>query len=212
VDKNLEQKETNMKTEKFTASNTAMLLIDHQVGTLGWCQNIPQELIRNNTRALARAAKALGMPLILTSSMEDQAQGPLIKDLEEIAPEEHARRVKRVGVVNAFDDPNYKAAVMATGRKNLIMAGLTNDVCVVYPAMSAVEEGFNVQVVVDAGGSPTQISDETALRRMERAGVTLTSTTQLIAGLAGSWTSESGSKLIQVLFEEILVHLGKTSS
>jgi nicotinamidase-related amidase len=172
----------------------------------------PKELIRNNTRALARTAKALGMPLILTSSMEERAQGPLIKDLEEIAPEEHARRVKRAGVVNAFDDPNYRAAVMATGRKNLIMAGLTNDVCVVYPAMSAVEEGFNVQVVVDAGGSPTQISDETALRRMERAGVTLTSTTQLIAGLAGSWASESGSKLIQVLFEEVLVHLGKESS
>ncbi|SRR6266702_1273131 len=102
-----------MKTEKFTATNAAMLLIDHQVGTLGWCQNIPQELIRNNTRALPRTAKALDMPLILTSSMEEQAQGPLIKDLEEIAPEEHARRVKRAGVVNAFDDPNYRAAVMA---------------------------------------------------------------------------------------------------
>jgi nicotinamidase-related amidase len=198
-----------MKTEKFTATNTAMLLIDHQVGTLSWCRSIPQELIRNNTRALARAAKALGMPLILTSSMEEHAQGPLIKDLEEIAPEEHASRVKRIGVVNAWDDPNYKAAVMATGRKNLIMAGLTNDVCVVYPAMSAVEEGFNVQVVVDAGGSPTQISDETALRRMERAGVTLTSTTQLIAGLAGSWASESGAKLIQIVLEEVMAHLGK---
>jgi nicotinamidase-related amidase len=198
-----------MKTEKFTATNTAMLLIDHQVGTLSWCRSIPQELIRNNTRALARAAKALGMPLILTSSMEEHAQGPLIKDLEEIAPEEHASRVKHIGVVNAWDDPNYKAAVMATGRKNLIMAGLTNDVCVVYPSMSAVEEGFNVQVVVDAGGSPTQISDETALRRMERAGVTLTSTTQLIAGLAGSWASESGAKLIQIVLEEVMAHLGK---
>jgi nicotinamidase-related amidase len=201
-----------MKTEKFTAANAAMLLIDHQVGTLSWCRSIPQELIRNNTRALARTAKALGMPLILTSSMEEQAQGPLLKDLEEIAPEEYARRVKRAGVVNAFDDPNYRAAVMATGRKNLIMAGLTNDVCVVYPALSAVEEGFNVQVVVDAGGSPTQISDETALRRMERAGVTLTSTTQLIAGLAGSWASESGAKLIQIVLEEVMAHLGKASS
>ena len=201
-----------MKTEKFTATNTTMLLIDHQVGTMSWCRSIPQELVRNNTRALARSAKALDMPLILTSSMEEYAQGPLIKDLEEIAPEECACRVKRIGVVNAFDDPIYKAAVMATGRKNLIMAGLTNDVCIVYPAMSAVEEGFNVQVVVDAGGSPTQIADETALRRMERAGVTLTSTNQLIAELAGSWINEAGSKLIQILFEEVLVHLGKASS
>jgi len=201
-----------MKTEKFTATNAAMLLIDHQVGTLSWCQNIPQELIRNNTRALARSAKALDMPLILTSSMEEYAQGPLLKDLEEIAPEEYARRVKRFGVVNAFDDPDYKSAVMATGRRNLILAGLTNDVCIVYPAMSAVEEGFNVQVVVDAGGSPTQLADETALRRMERAGVTLTSTNQLIAELAGSWTNEGGSKLIQILFEEVLSHLGKEAS
>ncbi|ACH39532.1 MAG: hypothetical protein ACD_55C00147G0001 [uncultured bacterium] len=201
-----------MKTEKFTATNAAMLLIDHQVGTLSWCCNIPQELIKNNTRALARAAKALDMPLILTSSMEEYTQGPLLKDLEEIAPEEYARRVKRFGVVNAWDDPNYKAAVMATGRRNLIIAGLTNDVCIVYPAISAVEEGFSVQVVVDAGGSPTQIADETALRRMERAGVTLTSTNQLIAELAGSWTNEGGSKLIQILFEEVLVHLGKPSA
>jgi nicotinamidase-related amidase len=203
---------TDMKTEKFTATNAAMLLIDHQVGTLSWCRNIPQDLIKNNTRALARAAKALGMPLVLTSSMEEYAQGPLIKDLAEIAPEEHARRVQRSGVVNAWDDPNYKAAVIATGRQNLIMAGLTNDVCIVYPSMSAVDEGFNVQVVVDAGGSPTQIADETALRRMERAGVTLTSTNQLIAELAGSWTSEGGSKLIQIVFEEVMAHLGKATT
>ena len=148
-----------MPAERFSAANAAMLLIDHQVGTLSWCRNIPQELIKNNTRALARAAKALEMPLVLTSSMEEHAQGPLLPDLEAIAPEEYARRVQRFGIVNCWDDPAYKAAVLATGRPNLIMAGLTNDVCIVYPAMSAVHEGYNVQVVVDAGGSPTQIAN-----------------------------------------------------
>ena len=77
---------------------------------------------------------------------------------------------------NAFAD-----AVRATDRKNLIMAGITTDVCVVYPAITALEEGYKVQVVVDACGSPTPIADEIALRRMESAGVTLTTTNQLLA-------------------------------
>lgn len=86
----------------------------------------------------------------------------------------------------------------------MIIAGITTDVCVVYPAMTAVSEGYNVQVVVDGSGSPTQTADDTALRRMESNGVTLTTTNQLIAELAQDWSTENGQKLMQVLFEEIL--------
>jgi len=98
-----------------------------------------------------------------------------------------------------MDDENFAAAVKATGRKKLIIAGVTNDVCTVYPALSLVRDGFEVQVVADAGGSPTKMADDIALRRMERAGVTLTSTNQLIAELAGSWATPEGGQLIQVM-------------
>ncbi|MBC7936574.1 MAG: isochorismatase family protein [Rhizobacter sp.] len=192
---------------KFTLYNTAMLLIDHQTGTINWSPSSPKENIIQNTRALARTAIATDMPLILTSSQEDKAQGPLIKDLEQIAPEAFEARIKRGGIVNCWDWPEYKNAVLETGKKKIIMAGLTNDVCIVFAAISAIKEGYEVQVVVDAGGSPTKLADETSLRRMENNGVILTSTNQVMAELAEDWSTPNGSKIITIMFEEILSKL-----
>jgi nicotinamidase-related amidase len=188
-----------MTYEKFSADNAALLLIDHQVGTMGWVKSIPFEEMKRNALMLAQAARILKLPVVLTSSMEEYAQGPLLKELESILPSEFAARIKRVGIVNAMDDENFAAAVKATGRKKLIIAGVTNDVCTVYPALSLVRDGFEVQVVADAGGSPSKMADDIALRRMERGGVTLTSTNQLIAELAGSWVTPEGGQLVQVL-------------
>ncbi|MCO4758497.1 MAG: isochorismatase family protein [Oceanospirillaceae bacterium] len=193
-----------MKAPLFTPENSAMLLIDHQVGTMGWVGSASLEEIKMNTIALARSADAVGMPLILTSSMEDQPQGPLFEELQQAVPDAYAKRILRGGVVDSMKDEGFANAVQETGRKNLIIAGITTDVCVVYPAITAVSQGYNVQVVVDGSGSPTQMADETALRRMESNGVTLTSTNQLIAELAQDWSTENGGKLIQILFEEIL--------
>lgn len=193
-----------MNTTTFTPENSVMLLVDHQVGTMGWVGSANLEEIKNNTVALARAAHVTKMPLILTSSMEDQAQGPLFDELINAVPEAYENRILRGGVVDSMKDENFAAAVKATGRKNIIIAGITTDVCVVYPAITAIAEGYNVQVVVDGSGSPTTLADETALRRMEKHGVTLTSTNQLIAELAQDWSTDHGSKLIQVLFEEII--------
>lgn len=144
------------KFTPFTPQDSVMLLIDHQQGTLNFCRNISRKTIVQNARALARIAKALDMPVVLTTSQEDHAQGPLIPDMQEILPEAYEARIKRSGMANAWHDENYRNAVLkaADGRKNIIMAGLTNDVCIVYPSISMVEEGFRVQVVQDAGGSP----------------------------------------------------------
>lgn len=193
-----------MKYENFNGSNAAMLLIDHQVGTMGWVKSISFEEMKRNALMLAQAARILKIPSILTSSMEEYAQGPLLNELESILPAEFENRIKRFGIVNAMDDENFAAAVKATGRKKIIIAGVTNDVCTVYPALSLVREGFEIQVVADAGGSPTKMADDIALRRMERAGVTLTSTNQLIAELAGSWVTPEGEQLIQVLIPALM--------
>jgi len=188
----------------FTPQNTAMLLIDHQRGTIKLARSIDRDELVRNTRALARTAVDIGMPLVLTTSQEDRFQGTLLDDLQTIAPADYERRVKRPGVVDAWGFAPFKKAVEATDRRKLIMAGLTNDVCTVYPAISAVEDGYDVQVVVDAGGSPTTLADETALRRMERAGVTLTSTNQVLAELATDWSSPEGAKIMKIMYEEIL--------
>lgn len=190
-----------MTYENFNASNAAMLLIDHQVGTMGWAKSMPFAELKRNALMLAKSAAILKLPTVLTSSMETYAQGPLLEELASILPKEFAARIKREGIVNAMDDVNFAAAVKATGRKKLIIAGVTNDVCTVYPALSLAREGYEIQVVADAGASPTKQADDIALRRMEKAGITLTTTNQLIAELAGSWVTPEGGQLVQVLME-----------
>jgi nicotinamidase-related amidase len=186
-----------MAYERFNADNAAMLLIDHQVGTMSWVHSIPFEEMKRNALMLAETARILKLPVVLTSSMEEYAQGPLLSELKSILPAAFAARIKRVGIVNAMDDENYAAAVRATGRKKLIIAGVTNDVCTVFPALSLVRDGYEVQVVADAGGSPSRMGDDMALRRMEKGGVTLTSTNQVIAELAGNWATPEGSQIVR---------------
>jgi nicotinamidase-related amidase len=188
----------------FTIENSVMLLIDHQVGTIKLARNIPYDEIVRNTRALARTAVETGMPLVLSSSQEEQFQGYLLEDLQTIVPDAYEKRVKRPGVVDCWGYAPFQDAVRATGKNKLIMAGLTNDVCIVFPAISAVEDGFEVQVVIDAGGSPTTLADETAMRRMEKAGVVITSTNQVMAELATDWTSVTGGNIQSIMYEEIL--------
>ncbi|MFJ5481762.1 isochorismatase family protein [Pectobacterium actinidiae] len=190
-----------MSFDKFTAKNSAMLLIDHQVGTMGWAKSMPFAELKRNALMLAKSAAILDMPVVLTSSMEEYAQGPLLEELATILPVAFQTRIKRMGVVNAMDDEVFAAAVEATGRKKLIIAGVTNDVCTVYPALTLAAQGFDIQVVADAGASPTKLADEIALRRMDKNGITLTSTNQLIAELAGSWATPEGEKLVQVIME-----------
>lgn len=190
-----------MSFDKFTADNSAMLLIDHQVGTMGWAKSMPFAELKRNSLMLAKSAAILNMPVVLTSSMEEYAQGPLLEELATILPVAFQTRIKRMGVVNAMDDEAFAAAVKATGRKKLLIAGVTNDVCTVYPALTLAAQGYDIQVVADAGASPTKLADEIALRRMDKNGITLTSTNQLIAELAGSWATPEGEKLVQVIME-----------
>jgi nicotinamidase-related amidase len=188
-----------MSVKLFSPDDTAILLIDHQVGTMSWVRSTGFEEMKANALAVAKAAKALGMPLVLTSSLEEQAQGPLLKEFAEIAPEEFAGRIQRLGVVNALDDPNFAAAVKATGRRNLIIAGVTNDVCTVYPTLTALDEGYKVQAVADAGGSMSKSADDVSLRRMELAGAGITSTNMILTELARNWASPAGEALLPIV-------------
>jgi nicotinamidase-related amidase len=165
--------------------------------------------VRRFTIALAKAARILNLPVVLTSSQENRIQQPLMPELAEILPEAYAARVRREGIVNAWEDPNFKAAIEKTGRKQLIMGGVTTDVCLIYPAISAVDAGYQVQAVLDISGSPFELSEDTARKRMELAGVQFTATNTIIAELAQDWASPHGWQLIQLLFTDVLpaVHM-----
>ena len=191
-------------TERFTPADTALVLIDHQIGTMQLIQNADGARARDFTLALAKAAKILRMPVVLTSSQEDRVQGPLMPELAELHPDAFAGRVQRAGVVNAWSDEAFRAAVEATGRKNLAMAGVTTDVCLVFPSIDAVRDGYRVQAVMDASGSPFEFSEQASRDRMRDAGVVLTATNTLIAELAQDWSSEAGGELIGLLFSDVL--------
>ena len=188
----------------FTAENTVMVLIDHQVGTMQLVKNLAFDDVKRFSLALAKTAKILDIPVVLTSSQEQNVQGALLPELKDILPEAYANRIQRAGVVNAWKDPAFKAAIEATGKKNLIMAGITTDVCLIFPSIDAVKEGYQVQAVMDASGSPFELSEALSQKRMADAGVVLTATNTLIAELAQDWSTPHGSELIQLLFTDIL--------
>lgn len=197
-----------MTNQYFTAENSALLLIDHQVGTMQLIKNIDKELAAKQSIALAKMAKILGMPVVITSNQEENAQGPILPEIAEILPEAYEARVKRPGVVNAWAYKEFHDAVVATGRKNLIMAGVTTDVCLIFPAIDAATEGFSVQAVMDASGSPSDLSEEFSRQRMHDAGVVLTATNTLMAEIAQDWSTPTGQQLIGLLFTDVFPALG----
>ena len=188
----------------FRPNDTALVLIDHQVGTMQLIKTLDVTDVKRFTLAMAKCARLLGMPIILTADQEDHIQGPLLPEFADIIPEAYAARINRPGIVNAWDDARFVAAIEKTGCRNLLMAGVTTDVCLIFPAISAVEAGYRVQAMLDISGSPFVVSEETARNRMERAGVEFTATNTAIAELVQDWSSSDGEKLLPTLFQEIL--------
>jgi len=193
-------------TPHFTPELSALVLIDYQVGTMQLIKNQMPDTSLRNAIALGKAALAFDMPIVLTSSQEDHLQGPIAESLQHVLPKQFEARVKRVGVVNAWADPHFKKAVAATGRRQLIMGAVTTDICLVFPAISAVEDGYEVQAVMDASGSSFVIGEDTSRRRMERAGVWLTSTNTMIAELVQDWSSTQGQKLMPLMMADVAIH------
>jgi nicotinamidase-related amidase len=188
-----------MHKNAFTPDNAAMLLIDHQLGTMAWTHSHDINLVKQNAIKLAKIANAVGIPAVLTSSMEDKVQDPLMPELEQILPEAFAARIKRPGIVNAMHHEGFNRAVKATGRKKLFVAGITTEICVLFPVLQMLEEGYEVQVSADASASNTKYGDDIALRRMDNAGAIITTVDQIISELAIDWTTPNGQKLSGIL-------------
>jgi nicotinamidase-related amidase len=190
-----------MHKNAFTPHNAAMVLIDHQVGTMSWTHSLDINIVRKNTLKLAQIAKALEMPVVLTSSMEDQINftGPLIPELEQILPQAFDARIRRPGIVNAMHHEGFNKAVKATGRKKLFVAGITTEICITFPVLQMLEEGYEVQVAADASASFSQVGNDLALKRMHTAGAAIVTVPQIVSELALDWTSPNGKKLVSII-------------
>ena len=189
----------------FTTENSALVLVDHQVGTINWAGELTpdeREQLKMWVRLMARFAKGAGIPIVLTSSLETEAQGLLLPEFQQIMPEEYARRVKRTGVINAWEDPAFAEAVRKTNRKNLMMSGLTTDVCLVPPAVSAKAEGFNVIAMLDQSGACTKVAAQNSRELLAAAGIPSVGTPAMITSLLGNYKNPASGAFFKACEDE----------
>ena len=189
-------------------NDAAILLIDHQDATVGWISSMPKASTIANTRMLARIGTELEIPLLVTSTMEDQV-GTNIKDVQETAPKAYANRIKRGGTLNCFLDPAFAAATKALGRGTLVMAGLTTDICLFHSVVGALAAGYQVQVVADACGSMSALADALTFDRLRGLGVTVTGGNQVLTELFTDFGTDEGRKAMKINLDEIVSKLGK---
>lgn len=173
---------------RLDKDNAAVLLVDHQTGLLSLVRDIDPDKFKNNVLALAAAAKYFNLPTILTTSFEQGPNGPLVPELKEMFPD--APYIARPGQINAWDNADFVQAVKATGKKQLIIAGVVTEVCVAFPALSALEEDFDVFVITDASGTFNHLTRDAAWDRMSSAGAQLMSWFGAACELHRDWRND----------------------
>jgi nicotinamidase-related amidase len=173
---------------RLDRNDAAVLLIDHQSGLLSLVRDFEPNKFKNNVLALADLARYFELPTILTTSFEDGPNGPLVPELKEILPD--APFIPRPGQINAWDNEDFVSAVKATGRKQLVVAGVVTEVCVAFPVLSALEAGYQVFVVTDASGTFDDVTRHAAWNRMAEAGAQLLSWFGVACELHRDWRND----------------------
>lgn len=192
--------------DKPTPQNSVILFIDHQVGLMSGIQDF-QSLAeyKNNVVALAQFARAFEIPVLLTSSNAQWQNGDLLPELREIFPNEPIYR--RTGIINAYEDPTFRAALQdllrRTGRTHIIISGVTLGTCVAFPTLSMIQDGYNVFPVVDASGAWSRYEAEAAMARMSDAGANLVTVFALGAELQADWKRETAGAAGAVFNEHL---------
>ncbi len=179
---------TNNPYIRLNKDDVAVLLVDHQTGLLSLVRDIEPDKFKNNVLALADAAKYFDLPTILTTSFEQGPNGPLIPELKAQFPD--APYIARPGQINAWDNADFVKAIKATGKKQLLIAGVVTEVCVAFPALSAIEEGFEVFVVTDASGTFNAMTRDAAWDRMSAAGAQLMTWFGVACELHRDWRND----------------------
>lgn len=174
--------------KRLDKNDAAVLLVDHQAGLLSLVRDIDPDKFKNNVLALADLAKYFKLPTILTTSFETGPNGPLVPELKAQFPE--APYIPRPGQINAWDNEDFVKAVKATGKKQLIIAGVVTEVCVAFPALSALAEGFDVFVVGDASGTFDPITRDAAWQRMAHAGAQMMTWFGVACELHRDWRND----------------------
>ncbi|MFJ2788137.1 MULTISPECIES: hydrolase [unclassified Streptomyces] len=177
---------------------SVLLLIDHQGAQFAGMHSMDPHLVVNNVTALSKGAKLFDVPTILSTVVEDRG-GRIIRQIQDVFPEQ--KPIDRT-TINTWEDQRVVDAVAATGRKDLVIAGLWTDICLAFPAIHAMADGYRVYAVTDASGATTVEAHERGVQRMVQAGVIPTTAGTVIAEWQRDWAREATVPGIsQIMFD-----------
>lgn len=192
--------------EKPTPQNSVMLFVDHQIGLMTGVRDFTSLAeYKNNVVGLAKMAKAMNIPVMLTTSNAQWQNGDILPELKELFPNQPI--VRRTGIINAYEDPTFRAELQKllkeTGRTHIIISGVTLGTCVSLPTLSLLNDGYKVIPVVDASGAWSRYEAETAMARMSAAGAELHSVFALGAELQADWKNDSATAMLDPFVQNL---------
>lgn len=187
------------KRERWTPGNCVFAFVDHQTGLMNLVNDTPAVEYKNYVVGLAKLAKLHNIPSVLTTSAEDGPNGPMLPEVRSLLPD--APMIARPGQINAWENADFVEAIRKTGRRKIVMSGITTDVCVTFAALSALDAGFEVYVVTDASGSMSQQTQLASLMRMQDAGAIMGTWFGISCELLYDWRNPGGAASAQLFIE-----------
>ena len=183
----------------LTPDNCAVVFIDHQPQMTFGVANIDRQLLVNNVVMLAKGAKEYGVPVILTAVETESFSGYIWPDLMDVFPGQQP--IERSSM-NSWDDEKFRAAVQATGKRNIIIAGLWTEVCVAWPTLNLLAEGYNVYVVEDACGATSAVAHDAAMRRIVQAGAVPMTSVATVLEFQRDWADKEHYDAVLNIFRQ----------
>jgi len=181
----------------LSADNSALILIDHEPQMVFGVGSMDRQLLINNVEGLAKSAKLFNVPTILTTVCAKTFSGEILPQIQNVFPD--IKPIDRTSM-NSWEDANLVKAVKATGRKKLIMAALWTEVCLAFPVISALKDGYEVYIVVDASAGTTEQVHKTALKRMKQAGAVQVTWMQVLLEFQRDWArQETYNETLQII-------------
>ena len=186
----------------LTPDNCVVALIDHQPQMLFGTSNFDRQSIINNTVALAKAARVFDVPVVLTTVETKAFSGNMWPQLRAVFPGQEP--IERSSM-NSWDDKNFVAAIRATRRTKIVLAGLWTEVCVAFPTVQAITEGYEIYVVEDCCGDVSQLAHDNAMKRVIQAGAKPVTSMQVMLEWQRDWAQKG---TYDAVMDIVRTHLG----
>ena len=183
----------------YTAQDSAVVFIDHQPQMLFGVSGIDRAAFINNVTLLAKTAKEFNVPTVLTAVETEGFSGYVFPQLLDVFP---GQPIVERSSMNSWDDPGFRKAVEATGRKNILMTGLWTEVCITWPTIEMLGAGYNIYVVEDCCGATSSVAQEAALSRMVQAGAIRLTTIAAMLEWQRDWKNKEHYNALMTLLKQ----------